>query len=266
MVKKNYIRLLSFILILPLVVAFYFLVQNYKEKKSEDDWIKDAASDAYLKVADLDLVVPIVALVEPRYAYAPYSFSLGSSPSNEKASLEERIRFKELSAQPESAPKVDRVEILIRQYQYTGERTSSAKICPLLKRDWAIYFCEGKQKKIMQELPEKFYIADMNRLDLFSSHYTVGGEKVADQLHKLKLDSLEVDISCDGDGKFCTAGVQTTPGTLAVWTVWPSEKPSKTARQMAESQGRAIKAFVKHAIGTQPDFKKMEAEITSINR
>ena len=248
------------VVFLPLIALATLLKGNM----NENDLIKDVASDAYLKVAELKIVVPIVALNEPRYAHESNSFSLRRAFFSTEASLEERAKFKKLSEQPETAPKVDRVEILISQYQYFGERTSSTKICPLLKRDWAIYFCEGKRKELMKELPEKFYIADKNRLDLFSANYTVGKEKVTDQLHKLKLESLEADIACDADGKFCTAGVQTTPATLAVWTVWAS--PLTTARQLAESQGRAIKAFVKHAIGQHPDFKKMETEITSVNR
>lgn len=259
MVNKNYIIIPSSIVALFLVAASYFSIQN----KNESDWIEDLASDAYLEIADLNIVIPIVALLEPQYAYKSPSFSLGSDAFNQQAARQDRVRFKQLSARSETAIKVGRAEILIGEYQYSGERLSSRKICPLLKRDWAIYFCEGKKQQVMRELPGRFFIADSNRLDLFSTHYTAGGEKVVDQLQKLKLDTSSVEIACDADGKFCTAGVQTTPNTVAVWTVWPTDNPPKTTWQNAESQGRAIKAFVKYAIGSQPDFKKMEDYIAS---
>ncbi len=253
------IKLLIFIM-LPIAAGLYFFAENYKEQKTEEDQIIELASDAYLKVADLNLVIPIVALLELRYAYSSYSFSLGSNASDNKALLEERAQFKELSAKPETAPQLDRVEILIRQYQYTGEQLSSQHICPLLKREWARYFCKGEYQEIMRKLPEKFYIVDKGHIDLFAWYYTVGQEKVADQIRRLDLKPMTAGAVCDADGKFCTAGIETSPDTLAVWTVWPSDKPIKSAQQMAEFQGEAIVAFVKYAIGPQPDFKKMQSE------
>lgn len=236
-------------------------MEAHEEKKREENIIKELASDAYLKVGDLDIVTPIVSLLEPTYAYSHYTFSLGISASNKKLLLEERQKFKNLSAQSETAPKLDRVQILIRQYQYTGERLSSQGICPLLKRDWARYFCKGEYLEIMHQLPEKFYIIDKNRIDLFNSHYTVGQENVADQIRKLDVNSVKANISCDEDGKFCTAIIPTSPNTLAVWTVWSSDTTVKSAQQMALSQGKAIVAFVEYAISSKPDFKKMQTEI-----
>jgi hypothetical protein len=262
MPKITRVKSLIFI-VLTIAAGFYFFTRNHKERKTEEDRTQELASDAYLKVADLNLVIPIVALLEPRYAYTPYSFSLGSKKPNKKE-LEKRAEFKKLSAESETAPTVDRAEILVRQYQYTGESISSQKICPLLKRDWAKFFCKGEHLEIMRKLPEKFYVVDKAHIDLFASHYTVGQEVMADQIHKLDLASKAIDISCDADGKFCTAGVKTSSGTLAVWTVWPSVKPLKSAQQVAETQGRAIAAFVKYGISSQPDFNKMQSEMTSI--
>lgn len=258
---SNRIKLLGAIIALSVGVGFC-AVQKEQKTENEENRIIELASDAYLKVADLDFVIPIVALLEPRYAYTPYSFSLGSKkPSDEE--LEKRAEFKKLSTKPETAPGVDRVEILIRQYQYTGELASSQKICPLLRRDWAKFFCKGEYLNVMQILPEKFYIIDKDHTDLFASHYTVGGERVSDQIKELNLKNQSVDISCDVDGKFCTAGTQTSPRTLAIWTVWPSEKPIRTAREMAKSQGGAMQAFVKHAIGTQSNFDQFKAEVVT---
>lgn len=262
MAKIARIKFPIFIL-LTIVSGFYFLTENHEEQKPEVDRTQEFASDAYLKVADLDLVIPIVALLEPRYAYTPYSFSLGSKNAN-KEELEKRAEFKKLSAESETAPTVDRAEVLVRQYQYTGESISSQKICTLLKRDWAKSFCKGEHLEIMKKLPEKFYIVDKEHIDLFSSHYTVGQEVMADQIHKLNLASKAIATSCDADGKFCTAGVKTSPETIAVWTVWPSVKPVKSAQQMAESQGKAIVAFVKYGISSQSDFKKMQSEMIAI--
>lgn len=257
----NRVKLLSAFIVLSVGVGFC-AVQEKQKTENEESEIIELASDAYLKVADLDLVIPIIALLEPRYAYTPYSFSLGSNkPSDEE--LEKRAESKKLPTKPETAPKVDRVQILIRQYQYTGELASSQKICPLLKRDWAKSFCKGEHSEVMQKLPEKLFIVDEEHIDLFASHYTVGQERVSDQIRKLNLNAQSVDISCDGNGKFCTAGIQTSPSTLAIWTVWPSEKLARTAREIAKSQGEAIRAFVKHAIGTQSDFDQFKAEIIS---
>ncbi len=258
---KSRIKLLGAIAVLSAGVGFC-TIQKEQRAANEETRINELASDAYLKVADLDFVVPIVALLEPRYAYTPYSFSLGSKKPSDKE-LEKRAEFKRLSTKPATSPQVDRMQILIRQYQYTGELASSQKICPLLKRDWAKSFCKGEHLEVMQKLPEKFYIVDKEHVDLFSSHYTVGRERVSDQIRKLDLKIQSADIACDADGKFCTAGIQTSPGTLAIWTVWPSEKPARTARQMAKSQGDAILAFVKYAISTKSDFNSFKAEIVT---
>jgi len=256
---KNFIFWCLVALLLAVILNLFI---KMRKEENWDNLIKELSSDAYLKIGDIEVTVPLVALLEPKYAYTPHSFPSWAA-SDKKTQMDERTKFKALSSKLETAPKVDRIEILIEQYKYYGENLSSVKICPLLQRDWAKYFCRGEFQEIAKKLPEKFYIVDEKHTDLFSNHFTVGFEKMSDQIQKLNLESAVADISCDADGKFCTAGIRISNATLAIWTVWASEKFKKSAKQMAEMQGKAIIAFVKYGISSQPDFVQMRKEILS---
>lgn len=259
--KVNYVKLLVIVTVIAILGAYLVLPKTLKTVREEKN-INIFASDTYTRVADLHLTIPVVALLEPRYAFSPQVFSLRRWP--DEAELERRAEFKLLSSSPDTAPLVDRVEISIRQYQYTGERTSSVRICPLLARDWARGFCTGELQEMMSKLPDKFYIVDKQRIDTFSGHWTVGRERVSDQIKSITLENSKSSIACDADGKFCTAITPVSERTLAVWTVWPSISKQLTAQQVADTQGAAIRAFVRNAIGQLENFGELRTGFASI--
>lgn len=159
----------------------------------------------------------------------------------------------EQAKDPATPAPLDRLAIRIEQYQYYGERTASAGICPLLVRAWAGTLCRGQHKGALQKLPLDFELYDRAKLDLLKNTFTVGKERAYDQVKNFALNLKQTEIGCDQRSRFCKAAVQVHPGLVAVWTVWTSEDNKVTASDMAARQGAAIVQFVTRAIGTTED-------------
>ena len=154
---------------------------------------------------------------------------------------------------------MEKIDLVIREYQYTGEQLASFGICPLLKRKWSQTLCRGQHQGLLSRLPEKFDLLDRSRLDLLSA-FTVGKERQYDQVKDMALRPGVTEIGCDKQSQFCTAMVGVLPGLLAVWTVWSNEKTGSTAEQMANTQGTAIVQFVRRALGPIEDATLVNAD------
>lgn len=154
---------------------------------------------------------------------------------------------------------VDSIEISVRQYQYTGERSASMNICALLARKWSQTICRGEHRGVLRRLPERFDLIDHSRLEILKTHWTVGKERVYDQVKEAKNAGV-VEIGCDRSSRFCTATVETLPGLLAVWTVWSDEKSGHAAQAMAGTQAAALVQFVGRALGPIEDVTLLEAD------
>lgn len=144
---------------------------------------------------------------------------------------------------------VDRLSLIVREYQFSGERLEASEMCPRLTRHWSRAFCRGQQHGLLARLPEKFDLFDRAKLDLLRNYWTVGREREYDQVKNMAMRPGVTEIGCDSDSRFCTALVEALPGLLAVWTVWSDEKSGGTAATMADTQGAAIVQFVRRALG-----------------
>lgn len=209
------------------------------------------ASDAHFMLGGHHIVIPAVAMRGPGHVF-------DLARREPEKNLKERLKSQ--ASDPSDPMKMDKVGLLIRQYQYTGEHIASAGICPLLQRKWAEALCRGQHRGLLARLPEKFDLISRDKLDILASHWTVGGERVYDQIKDKALKTKVVDIGCDRKSRFCTAVVEVLPGLLAIWTVWSDEKASITADQMAETQGSAIVQFVRRAIGPTEDLTLVSAD------
>lgn len=258
--KRNYGKLL--VVFFAVFLFYSFFQQKLNSHQPKDMSAEGLATDAYIRVADLNFTIPVVALLEPSYAFYPMTFSLAKRP--DEAELKRRTEFKVLSSRAETAPLVDRVEIAINQYMYAGDRMDSVRICPLLTRDWARGFCTGELREMMKKLPAEFYIVDKERIDKFSSHFTVGRERVSDQIKSVIIKNSQSSIGCDADGRYCTGVTPVSARALAVWSIWMSMPIQTMMQQTADTQGAAIRAFVKYAIGPQPDFNTMKMQFDQI--
>lgn len=201
------------------------------------------ASDAHFTIGGQHIIVPVVAMRQP-----DHTFDLASGRSR---GIKEELQTK---ASDRAEPmKMEKINLLIRQYQYTSEHAASVGICSLLKRKWSETLCRGQHQGLLSRLPEKFDLLDRAKLDFLKSEFTVGRERVYDQVKDVALRPEVTEISCDRQSQFCTAMVEVLPGLLAVWTVGNNDKTGSTVEQMADTQGTAIVQFVRRAIGPTED-------------
>jgi hypothetical protein len=201
------------------------------------------ASDAHFMIGGEHIVIPVVAIRQP---YPTFNLTGGRSRS-----MKEELQ--RAASDPSTPMKINQIDLLVRQYQYTGEHSASVSICALLKRKWSETLCRGQHQGVLNRLPEKFDLLDRDRLDLLKSKFTVGNERVYDQVKDMALRPDVTEVGCDRQSQVCTAMVAVLPGLLAVWTVWTNETTGGTAEQMASTQGRAIVQFVRRAIGPAED-------------
>jgi hypothetical protein len=209
------------------------------------------ASDLYFVVGGHRITVPAVALRGPGH-----TFDLNRQ--RPEKSLKETLKVE--ASDPDHPMTMDKLDLVIRQYQYTGESLASLDICPRLKRTWSQMQCLGKQRGLLKRLPEQFDLLDRGKLDLLRDHWTVGRERKFDQVKDKAVELGITEIGCDRQSPYCTAVVQVLPGLLAVWTVRGEEKSGSAAEQMAVTQGASIVQFVRRALGPAEDPTLVDAD------
>lgn len=224
------------------VLAFALGIAGCSDRGALD--IKFLASDLYFSIGGQPIVIPAVALRGP-----DHTFDL--SNRRPERSLKEILASE--ARDPSKPMKRDKLELAIRQYQYTGERLDAVKICPLLRRRWSQTLCRGEHRGLLRRLPEKFDLLDRSRLDLLKSHWTVGKERQYDQVKDMAMRLGVTEMGCDKESRFCTALVPVLPGLLAVWTVWPDPNTGGSAEDMAQSQGPAIVELVRRGLSPVED-------------
>lgn len=195
------------------------------------------------------IVIPFVAMRQP-----DHTFTLASGRTK---STKEELQTK--ASNPSEPMRMDRIDLRIREYKYTGEHAASVRICPLLSRKWSEALCRGQHHGLLRRLPSTFDLLDRGRLELLKNAFTVGRERVYDQVKDMVVYPGVTEIGCDRQSRYCTAMVEALPGLLAVWTVWSDEKTNGTAEQMADTEGAAIVQFVRRAIRPTEDTTLVNA-------
>lgn len=229
--------------------VFGFSLPGHSGSPSPPD-VPFLASDAHFLIGGQHIVIPVVALRQP-----DHTFNL---TSRRPESVKDELLTK--ASDPSKPMKMEKIDLLIREYKYTGEHLASLGICPLLKRRWSGTLCRGQHQGLLSRLPDKFDLLDRDRLDFLKNELTVGGERRYDQVKEMVLHPGVTEIGCDRQSRFCTAMVEVLPGLLAVWTVWSNEKTGNTAEQMADTQGTAVVQFVRRAIGPTEDPTLVNAD------
>jgi hypothetical protein len=214
--------------------------------------VKFLASDIYFMIGGQNITIPAIAVRGP-----DHTFDLGAH-ARSKRSL--KATLKSEASDPAHPMKVDSLDLIVREYQLSGERLDASEMCPLLMRHWAQAVCRGEHRGLLRRLPEKFDLLDRASLDLLKDHWTVGKERKYDQVKNMAMRPGVTELGCDRDSRFCTAMVEVLPGLLAVWTVWGDEKTGETAGTMADTQGAAIVQFVRRALGPAEDSTLVNAD------
>jgi hypothetical protein len=206
------------------------------------------ASDVHLVVGGHHIVIPAVAMRGP-----DHTFDLrGQRPGK---SLKERLKSE--ATDPANPMRMDKLDLGIREYQYTGEHVAASGICPLLTRKWAQSLCRGQHRGVLRRLPERFDLLDRARLDLLKNTWTSGKERLHDLVKDMAIQPGITEVGCDRESRFCTAMVEVLPGLLAVWFV---QGERRTAEEIAHTQGAAIIQFVRRALSATEDVTLTSVE------
>ncbi|MBZ9979177.1 hypothetical protein [Mesorhizobium sp. BR-1-1-10] len=237
-------------------------------KHVSDADIDFLASDAHVVVGGVPLVLPFISLTG--YVAAKPSFSLNRQQDRQSAT--DRLEaFRKAASNPQAAPTIDQLEIEVYAYGWNDlDPQPFKRICARLSRQWSKSVCDDPWAALKQAMPGNgFYVVDDRKFDAFDNHFTVGGERVSDQLHSMQLNANEASVVCDRTLEpskitFCTAAIPIKQHLAAVWTVWDST--GETHSRQAEREGKAITAFVRHAIGPSEDFPALVAEVCELRK
>jgi hypothetical protein len=235
-------------------------------KHVSDADIDVLASDAYVVVGDVPLVLPFIALTG--YVAEKPSFSLNRQ-EDRQAATDRPAAFREAASNPQGAPKIDQLEIEVYAYGWNDfDPQPFKRICARLSRQWSKSVCDDPWAALREAMPvNRFYVADDRKFDAFDNHFTVGGKRYSDQLRSMQLKANEASVVCDRNVRpsetiFCTAAISINQHLAAVWTVWDSA--GETHSRQAEREGKAITAFVRHAIGPSEDFPALFAAVCKL--
>lgn len=201
------------------------------------------AIDRYFIIGGHRITVPAVAL-----RGSSQVFDLGSLRAEKTMD-----GASETPSDPDHPVQTNKLDLIVREYQNTGELTASIAICPRLQRTWAQTVCRGEQHGLLGRLPEQFDLLDRGQLALLKGYWTVGRERMFDQVNNKALQLGVTEVGCDQRSSFCEAAVEVLPDLLAVWTVWSDESSGIRAEQMALKQGAAIVQFVRRGLGPFED-------------
>jgi hypothetical protein len=225
-------------------------VTAHSDSRATPD-VRFLTSDFYLVIGGSHITVPAVAL---RGAGHVFDLNRQRTEKSLKQTLDRDAR------DPNHPMRMDKIDLVIRQYQYTGESAASIAICQYLQRIWSQVMCRGQQRGLLKRMPEQFDLLDRAKLDLLKNYWTVGGERQFDQVNDKALTLGATDIGCDRHSLYCTAVVEVLPGLLAIWTMERDKKTNDTIEQTAFTQGAAIVQFVQRSLGPVEDPTLVDAD------
>lgn len=255
------------VIAIAIVGSLVALVISYQPSKNfghlpSDAEIELLASDAYVNIGDVLIILPYIAL--PDFVSMGQFFSLDRRRAREEW-VAQRDEFRAAASYPETAPTLGQLEVIVDNFGGNG----LDEICQHLSRNWARSVCDNPWAPILQALPpNRFRLADDRRIDSFDHHWTVGRERVSDHLQAMDLQSNEASIVCgersSSTTRFCTAAMRLEDHLIAVWTVWDSEKEPSV--EQAKREGKAINAFVRHALGPTENFRELSEVMCHLGR
>lgn len=210
------------------------------------------SSDAHLVIGGQRFVLPFVAI---------RSISFQEPHSNvvlyEEVTLDSRHQLMlRLAGDPSNPMPTASVEIAVGTYKFHSEQTASTGICPRLTRQWARQLCRGHFGYVIGNLPGTFILIDRGFLSRLERYWAAEGETMSDRVAAMQpLSQGNARFTCDAD-KHCFAAILLFPDVLAVWSM--GSRSEDTLEKRAESQGAAILAFAKYAIGDHEDLDRLQ--------
>lgn len=229
------------------------------QTEASDEAISELAADAHVIIGDRRMVLPSVAVGEFQRPAASFSLNRREAGRREGGT---RRALSLAASNPATAPVLPTLSVRVRPYGWNDFDPSYRRICPQLQRAWAKSVCDDPWAPLAQALPQDgFRLYDRRTPEVFQSHFTVGGERLSDQLAAMGSSS-STSISCDRASSnsstvFCTAMTPLGGNLAATWSVWESRQGDETHQQKAEREASAIKAFVRYAMGPEEKFDEL---------
>lgn len=213
---------------------------EYAPKLTRAD-VEQLAQEVRITIGDTPLVLPRVAIAD----------------------------WDEAKTVPAAGAMLGQLEIAVRPYGWSDFEPEIRKICPLLARRWVASVCKDPWAPVEQAIPDGgFFLVDRNAMGFFDRHHTAAGRTWGERLRAMRMEPGKTVIECDRDGESgrnsCTAALLLSPRLVAVWSVGDSER--ETAAAKAEREGKAITAFVRHAIAPEEDFDRLLPAMCELRR
>lgn len=240
-----------------------------EEAKSKSKFL---ASDANIIIADNILVLPVVALRD--YAYSGASFSLNRAADRE-IFQDKSKNFQKLSSSIDTAPRLDRIDIIVQTYGYDESNLGVAQmICPQLTRLWSQAVCSNPWSAVRQALPGSgFTIIDLRALKTGRSSKILNCKQHSDLPETVNFQPEKALLMCEasvitysGSSKFFVSAVLIYQDLGAIWTVSENSQSLESAQSEADREGKAIVAFVRHGLGPEEDFPALQSAACALRR
>ncbi|WP_378947032.1 hypothetical protein [Mesorhizobium sp. ANAO-SY3R2] len=264
MTKALRLRLLSSALIAGMCSALASCGED--EQPAVD--IQRLATDVHVAIAEHILVLPFIALED--YAYRKQSFSFDRKGDNERA-LDAASKVLRDAANPRHPLALDELSVEVRTYGWNDFDMRQREMCPLLTREWARSVCDNPWAAIQQALPvNRFKLVDLRQFADMRGPFNCSNSD--EQRHPLPQMPGEAVIVCQAqvytspDRTFYRAAVRIDENLGALWTVWGHGQNGETAEAMTDREGKAIVAFVQHALGASENFPTLHAFMCRLRR
>jgi hypothetical protein len=214
------------------------------DTRLSEDEIKALAADSHVVIGDVRLTLPTFAVPDLVSMGAFFAVDRSAARRDFK---ERRAALRAASSDRTNPLRLDIMQIKLDRIMSDDFGEGLSRICGKLATEWARSVCGRPWDVSNSALPRKrFDLADMRRLDVFQSRWTVGMETVHSQLRSMTLRHDAVSVACDakssGDRRFCTAAMPLRGHMIAVWTVF--EDAEEAAQSRAYRDGRDISDFV----------------------
>lgn len=212
-----------------------------------------SGQNAYLSIAGVPLVVPLIALREHGIGYG-----IDDPKSVRDAYDAARAAFRTASSNPDAPMKLDQATLTMAVYGWSLETSRAMVVCEVLNRNWALSMCDDPWSPLRQALPHNsFTLINIRATDGFGGYTTVGGESRWDQVATMRFpQDGGPAVLCDAEVRalvrFCTAGMRLAGDLVAVWTV--ADGSDETSAEQAMRQGAAIAALFTFGLSDPEDI------------
>ena len=218
------------------------------------------AADIHVSVARHHMVLPFIALGDYRRKQS-FSLNRTSDKSNHADALGKLVSDSSDSEKPKS---FDRLSLKFDPYGWDDNDMQQGQICSMLTQKWAQAACDNPWSVVLQSLPGRIELVDLERLRLDPPEPRIPRcAKNSLFRRALPASAGEAIMICELEifgGKPAThyVAVVRIKGELgAAWSVSRGSQSGESAEAMTVRQGEAIVAFVQYGLGPHEDFARL---------